>query len=234
MSRYIAVLLRHGDYHQLANIPGAHQPFALNEEGLMQAKKAIELLKEMSETNGWVFHPVVDSSNLQRSWQTANIIAQGITAIDKVESFDELAERGLGCAANLTIKQIEKVLDEDPRFETPPKNWKSDSYYCLPLQGAESLIDAGKRVADHLSKRMSEIIQSSLSEDDKDIMKVFVGHGAAFRHAVFHLGALKYKQLAKLSMFHAQPVAFEIHADKTWCHVAGEWKIRSNEDNRPD
>lgn len=234
MNKLIAVLIRHGDYHQLPNTPSAHQPFPLNDAGRLQATKAIELLKQMSEKNNWVFHPVIHSSNLLRSWQTADIIAKGIDAIDKLERYDELAERSLGSAANLTVGQIEQIIVDDPRFDTPPEDWKSNSDYCLPLQGAESLINAGKRVAQHLEKAMDVIQSEPEFKEEQAIAKIIVGHGAAFRHAAFHLQVLKFEQLVRLSMFHAQPVALERHQDGSWAHVDGEWKIRNYMDSKLD
>jgi hypothetical protein len=42
MSAHIAALVRHGDYHQLANVPSAQQPFALTDEGHGVAVTIIE------------------------------------------------------------------------------------------------------------------------------------------------------------------------------------------------
>lgn len=228
MSQCIAILIRHGDYDQLENTPSAHQPFALNMAGREQSIKAINHIEEMIQKNNWILDPVIHSSNLQRAWQTANIIVEGLSQTESVTGFDELAERGLGSAANLTIEQIEQVVEQDARYETLLSNWKSDSYFCLPLQGAESLMDAGKRVADHLLKTLLEIKLSG--NDNQIVAKIFVGHGAAFRHAAFQLGVLQFEQLKQLSMFHAQPVALEFDAEQVWTHVAGEWKVRNNKE----
>jgi broad specificity phosphatase PhoE len=140
-----------------------------------------------------------------------------------VASFDSLAERGLGCAANLTLTQIESILHDDPRYPPPPRNWKADSHYRLPLQGAESLIEAGQRVADHIERRMAELA------DGDGKVRVFVGHGAAFRHAAYHLGALKLDRVDALSMHHGRPLLLESGADGRWRHVAGDWKLRAKE-----
>ncbi len=234
MSRLIAILIRHGDYHQLSNTPSALQPFGLNGNGRSQSAKAIELLKQMQASSNAIFHPVIDSSTLLRSWQTADIIVHGLNAIDNIEVFDALTERGLGSVANLTIEQIENAIEQDPRFDSPPKDWKSNSYYCLPYQGAESLIDAGKRVADHLLKRMSAIDARILTSSEQDTFKIFVGHGAAFRHAAYHLGVMKFEEIAKLSMYYAQPLALEMHKDGSFSHAAGEWKIRPDVDSQLD
>ena len=227
MARVIAALIRHGDYRQLPDTPSAHQPFPLTAAGEQQARAAVAGLQAGMAANGWELHPVIDSSRLLRGWQTARIIAddlaQPLPEPLRVEAFDELAERGLGSAANLDTRRIEQILVDDPRFEPPPPDWKSSSRYRLPLQGAESLMDAGERVARHLVARMSALV----SNVTQDTLKLFVGHGAAFRHAAHHLGLLTFEQIAQLSMYHVQPVYLEYFPDGTWRHVAGEWKVRA-------
>jgi 2,3-bisphosphoglycerate-dependent phosphoglycerate mutase len=218
MSGHIAALVRHGDYHQLADVPSAQQPFALTDEGRAQAQKGAVELMEIITAHNWSMHPDINSSNMLRAWQTAQIFAQ-VCGAKSVTSFDSLAERGLGCAANLTLAQIESILHDDPRYPPPPQNWKADSHYRLPLQGAESLIEAGRRVADHVEQRMAALANGEVG--------VFVGHGAAFRHAAFHLGALELERVAALSMHHGRPLLLESGADGRWRHVAGDWKLRA-------
>lgn len=225
--------MRHGDYHQLPDTPSAHQPFPLTAAGEDQARQGVAKLQQALAVNGWALHPVIDSSRLLRGWQTANIIAKEIAPFlpdaPVVESFDELAERGLGSAANLSMQQIESVLEVDPRCELPPPDWKSNSHYRLPLQGAESLLEAGSRVAKHLEWRM----RACKHEATRDTLKLFVGHGAAFRHAAYRLGVLEFEQIAQLSMFHAQPIHLEYLSDGVWRHVTGDWKIRAAQES-PD
>jgi len=227
MPRLIAALVRHGDYHQLANTPSAHQPFPLNDEGRKQARAGAGALFEVIRKNRWILCSSIDCSRMQRAWQTARIIADSlrVEAGDtlRLEEFDALAERGVGCAANLSIEQIESLLQRDSRYEQPPPGWKADSRYRLPLQGAESLLEAGQRVAAHLSQRMGEMSAGV----QNDTLKVFVGHGAAFRHAAFHLGVLDFDQLARLSMYHGTPVLLEYRPKLEWRHVGGEWKPRT-------
>jgi broad specificity phosphatase PhoE len=228
MARLIAALIRHGDYHQLTDTPSAHQPYPLNSEGENQAQQGAQLLHDMLVRNDWTLEPAIDSSRLLRGWQTAVIFADRLAALAastatlRVESYDELAERGVGCLANLTIAQIEDILHQDPRVSDPPADWKADSHYRLPLQGAESLLEAGERVAAHLSQAMAV-----LPADDSDRVKLFVGHGAAFRHAAYHLGVLAFEQIRQLSMFHCRPVLIEHLAGGQWRHVEGDWKVRS-------
>jgi 2,3-bisphosphoglycerate-dependent phosphoglycerate mutase len=222
MSGHIAALVRHGDYHQLADVPSAQQPFALTDEGRAQAEKGAAELMEIIAAHGWSMYPGIDSSNMLRAWQTAQIFAR-VCGSKLVASFDSLAERGLGCAANLTLTQIENILQDDPRYPPPPRNWKADSHYRLPLQGAESLIEAGRRVADHIERRMAELDDAGGSGE----VGVFVGHGAAFRYAAFHLGALEMDRIADLSMHHGRPLLLESGANGRWRHVAGDWKLRT-------
>ena len=102
MPACIAALVRHGDYHQLADVPSAQQPFALTDEGRTQAEKGAAELMQIITAHGWSIYPGIDSSNMLRAWQTAQIFA-GVCGTKSVASFDSLAERGLGCAANLTL-----------------------------------------------------------------------------------------------------------------------------------
>ncbi len=224
MARRIAILLRHGDYHQLADTPSAHQPFPLTEVGMDQARAAIRLISVLAEEHRWLLHPVVHSSNLLRAWQTAEIIIDGIPGLETLKGTDLLAERCLGSGANLCIAEIERVVREDPRFPPLPANWKSNSGFRLPLVGAESLVEAGRRVADFVVGVMRELPE--LSDEDRDVAVLFVGHGAAFRHSAHLLGVLTFDQIAEVSMFHARPVAIAEVGGGTWQLAGGEWKVR--------
>jgi 2,3-bisphosphoglycerate-dependent phosphoglycerate mutase len=225
MARLIAALIRHGDYRQRPGTPSAHQPYPLNAEGEAQAARAADAVRTEAEGQGWRLIDSIDSSQLLRAWQTARIIGFALNANREplIEGFDALAERGLGSAANLNLDEIAAVLREDPRFPEPPPDWKADSHYRLPLQGAESLLDAGERVATHLRMRM----QALRGRLEADSLKLFVGHGAAFRHAAYRLGVLQFDDIARLSMYHASPVYLEFRDDGSWHQVAGEWKLRA-------
>lgn len=221
MARLIAALIRHGDYHQLADTPSAHQPFPLTARGRAQAEQACIKLQQQSEEQGWKIAQELHSSKLLRAWETADLIARHLGSEYRVLEYPELAERSMGSAANLSIQQIEEIVRKDPRFEDLPEDWKSNSHYCLPLQGAESLAQAGERVARHLSQSMQYLSQ----EADADTVRVFVGHGAAIRHAAYELGVLNFEEIAQLSMYHAEPVYIE-YDKRGWKHVAGNWKVR--------
>ena len=229
MARTIAALIRHGEYHQQADTPSAHQPYALTEQGKTTVLDEADSFAALLEQHDWSVAQRIDSSHMLRAWQTAMIFVDRLyehtMPSTLIDSYDALAERGLGSVANLTIQQIEKIIIEDPRYEEPPQGWKSDSHYCLPFQGAESLLQAGIRVAEHLQQQMKQL----RAEADVDSVKLFVGHGASFRHAAHHLGVLEFEQLAQLSMHYAHPVLVEYTDDGSWRHIGGEWKIRSAE-----
>ena len=236
MSRLFAALIRHGDYHQLEDTPSAHQPFPLNEAGQGHARGAAGVLSEIIGQREWSLLPVFNTSRMLRAWQTAQIIADELLAMGTVtspielQSFDELAERCVGSAANLTRKQIEEVVCQDPRFKDLPSDWKTNGHVQLPFQGAESLMQSGHRVATYLIRIMSELATTV----DRDSLQVFVGHGASIRHAAYHLGVMNYDEVKKYSMSHGMPVILEYIADDHWRHVAGEWKIRTPANDRID
>jgi 2,3-bisphosphoglycerate-dependent phosphoglycerate mutase len=235
VSHLYCAVIRHGEYHQLKTTPSALQPYPLNAEGEKQAICGAHELANLLDKYNCMLDPEVDCSNLLRAWQTASIFIEQLQRYfpspAKLTGYDVLAERSVGSAANLSIEQIEAVLDQDPRYQVPHKNWKSDSHYCLPLQGAESLLQAGERVKTHLSQWASPV--NKLSEKnippETKKLKLFFGHGAAFRHAAFHLDVLTFEQIAALSMYHARPVLFKV--DKgLFSHIDGHWKIRQKSD----
>ncbi|GAB3383286.1 phosphoglycerate mutase family protein [Spongiibacter taiwanensis] len=225
MVRTVIALLRHGDYHQQADTPSALQPWPLTETGRAQARAAAPQLMDFCAEHQLTLAHQIDCSSLLRAWQTAQILADELTRLTgtavTTASFDALWERNVGSAANLTTTQIQQAVASDPRCPPLPDNWKSDSHFRLPLPGAESLMDAGHRVASHIEGAMT-----NTGSDPQ--LKVFVGHGAAIRHAASVMGALAESDIPTLSMYHAQPVFLE-RIDDHWHHIGGNWKIRHRE-----
>ncbi|NOQ35566.1 MAG: hypothetical protein GQ569_06685 [Methylococcaceae bacterium] len=232
MSRLVAALIRHGDYHQLKDTPSAYQPFPLNKNGEQQSRQLATKITNVLAEQQWTLAEQIDSSNLLRAYQTAALLKQQLTLPNlKHCGFDVLAERSVGAScANLTNTQIMDVLRQDPRYPELPEDWKSNSYFSLPFEGAESLLDAGKRVATHLNLSMSAMRFFC----KQDTLKVFVGHGAAFRHAAHHLGILEFDDIAKLSMYHCEPVYLELLPNNRWQHIAGGWKVREKQNQYTD
>lgn len=225
MSRLIAALIRHADYQQLADTPSALQPFQLTEEGFEQASSAAKLITRQCLQQGWEINPDIACSKQLRAWQTASTLAESLAQHTNysIEEYTELAERHVGSVANLAVKDVEKIVKLDPRYPDLPENWKSNSHFCLPFQGAESLFESGKRVADFLQQQMQNRLKQAYSTDQ---LHLFIGHGAAFRHAAYHLGVLQFEQIAQLSMHHCQPIYLEYTAENKWQHIAGNWKVR--------
>jgi len=229
MTRQFIAFIRHGDYHQLANTPSAHQPFALTTLGQTQARQAAKRIESFCLEQQCELDAEIASSHLLRAWQTASIISQELIPSTHIVSTMALAERSVGTVANLTIDEIEKIIADDPRYDSPPKNWKSNSEYKLPFHGAESLFESGQRVADYISNVMTMDQSQNHSR-----LKLFVGHGAAFRHAAYALNILKREQIKQLSMYHAHPIFFEQNdLHEHWQHIAGDWKQRQLTD-KPD
>lgn len=220
-----AALIRHGDYHQRSGVPSALQPFPLTAKGEEQARTCGEDLAELIARDKLSLDPVVHCSCQLRAWQTARIACDVLAGHGhkvEINQTPALAERSVGSAANLTMDEIEAVLEADPRFDAPPPDWKSDSDYCLPLQGAESMMMAGKRVAAHLKQ--------SMADKEPGTLTLFFGHGASFRHAAHLLGVLEQQEITRLSMYHALPLRICHNPDGTWSHSGGEWKIRQLRD----
>lgn len=229
MSTARVIFIRHGDYYQLKGVPSAHQPFALTKKGFTQAEDCAQKLVEMQKRLGLVFDPVIFSSQQLRAWQTAEVINTRLDEIIDVKCYDALAERSLGSVGNLAVDVIEAVMADDPRYPLPPDNWKSNSHFRLPYSGAESLMDAGERVAGFLKK---SVLEKQNHSDER--VKIIVGHGASFRHAAHLLGLLNFEEIAKLSLYHASPLLFEIDDQGRWKKVDGEWKIRAPREEAND
>ncbi|MEZ4647956.1 MAG: histidine phosphatase family protein [Candidatus Eisenbacteria bacterium] len=225
MARTIAALMRHGHYHQPEHTPSAHLPYTLTERGREQAASAADDVLETARRQGWSLDPVIETSHLLRAWETGRIIRGRWLEMEArefaVQSFEDLSERSVGSAANLTEAQITAIVEADPRYELPP-NWRLDSVLRLPFSGAESLMDAGRRVLRHLDHRFGELADSTSA----DTVRLVVGHGGSIRHAAIHMGILRLEDVLGLSMRNCGVVYFERFPDGTWKHVLGEWKIR--------
>lgn len=223
MGRAIAALMRHGRYEQPRGMPSAHLLHPLTSDGEREARSGASELAELCQREGWQIDLVIDSSPLLRAWQTANIVGEELSKCFQlqfaIEEFDALMERGLGAGANLTLDEIASVLDRDPRLEAPPAGWKREPFFRPPLHGAESLMEAGTRVRDHLLARTSEP-----AEQGKDNVKLFVGHGGCFRHAAVQLKTLSIERVSTVTMGYGASLLLERRQDG-WVQIAGEWEL---------
>ena len=240
----VIALIRHGDYQQPIGVPSALLPYQLTDLGFHQARDAAASCVNYAAQLGLTIDPILDSSMQLRAWQTATLMAESffkekpceefneesdVVGSFGVEEFSDLSERSVGAVANLTVSAIEKLLTDDPRYAQPPSGWKSNSQYCLPFQGAESLLQAGERVAGHVQWRMEQLNEPF----DKRRLKIIVGHGAAIRHACVHLGLLELESVAAISMHHARPI-FIAKEEFGWRMVGGAWKLRTADIGRDD
>jgi broad specificity phosphatase PhoE len=215
----VIALIRHGDYQQPLNVPSALLPYALTPRGEEQALECARLLQDFATREHLSFHPLIDCSRQLRAYQTSRAIIAGLKLPGLVvREYEALAERSVGALANLDLQQIEAIVDNDPRYGALPQGWKANSDYCLPYQGAESLRQAGDRVARHLESVWQTMAARQL--------KLVVGHGAAIRHAVARLGIIHEADILTLSMYHARPVYIQQDEAGSWQRLAGEWKIR--------
>ncbi len=221
-------LIRHGEYLQKAKTPSAFQAYGLNELGMSQARDCVSVLDQFLNNNSDIERVEIHSSGLLRGWQTAQIFYQSLRKKINAQFFEshDLNERSVGSLANLTVDEIETILLNDPRYEMPMDNWKSNSYYRLPYPGAESLMEAGERVKNYIENVLN-------SADRHRKLFLIVGHGAALRHAAYHLNLLEVKQISELSMYHAHPILFSV-VKNNWTHIEGQWKVRNNQSEALD
>lgn len=232
--RIVAALVRHGDYHQPDRVPSAQLPHPLTDKGVEQARSLGYNLHDECRGLGLMLDPIVDCSDLLRARQTADLAADTLNRVEEdqrfgVAEFCELQERSVGAAANLTVDAIAEALSIDPRAPELPPGWKAHPRFRLPVPGSESLMMAGARIAAHIERRAHELRTAG----GHDVLKVFVSHGGALRHAAVCMGALDLHDVPSLSMHHCGYVFIEHIPDPDggpgrWQKVGGRWKQRSS------
>lgn len=228
-------LIRHGEYSQLADTPSALQPYPLTEKGAEDVREQARRFGAWLATSGYQLNAEIHCSTLLRAWQTAEIFREELTPLfaepPRSRSFSALCERSVGALANLSIQEIERIVTLDPRLEPLPKGWKSTSDFRLPFDGAESLLEAGERVAAHLQALLEPLSRLETTNQPKQLkqLQLVVGHGASIRHAGYHLNVISFSDIKRLSMFHGHPVVFERH-NQNWSRLYGNWKQRQSAD----
>lgn len=213
-------LIRHGAYAQPAGVPSAHLPYPLTAAGEAHAVQAAEHVISFLQSAETPSLAALFCSPLLRAHQTCVLMAKELTrrghATGAAVEEAALAERSLGAGANLTVEQIETALRDDPRVPNPPPGWKRQPDYRLPWLGAESLRDAGARVAAFVESRL---------DGANDGLVVCVGHGGSIRHAAVHWGVLDDDGAARRSMHYGGAVLFERRQDRIE-QIGGAWKMR--------
>jgi len=220
----VAVFVRHGHFERPEETASAHSLLPLSETGRAQAEAAAGEIASRCQALGLEIDKRIEASQLLRAWQTANVLAEGLAArtgtAHHVIQRDEMIERGLGSAANLTFPRIAELVLADPRLGPLPEGWRRMPEYRLPLPGAESLMDAGKRTA----ARIAHSIESIPEDDPRDKARLFVAHSGCLRHAAVVLGALDVRRVSSLSMDFVQAVMIERDANGTWRVIDGEFR----------
>lgn len=218
-------LIRHGAYRQLPDTPSALQPYPLTDEGQAEVRSQARQFGDWLAQSGYRLAPEVHCSTLLRAWQTAELFREELSTFfaepSTCRSLPALCERSVGALANLTVAEIERIVELDPRLDSLPPKWKSTSDFRLPFDGAESLLEAGERVTSHL--------RQCLDEPADNQIRLIVGHGASIRHACYHLGIIEFNDIQKLSMFFGHPVVFQSR-QQGWAQLFGRWKPRQSKD----
>lgn len=233
--RRVAGFVRHGHFDRPAGTASAHSLLPLSARGREQVIAASDRILEYCEEFGLELDARIESSQLLRAWESANLIAEGLASRTgrrfHVIQRDELIERGLGSCANMTFDQIDAAIAADPRLGPLPQGWRRMPEFRLPVQGAESLMLAGARTA----ARVAASLGSIPLDDRRDVLRLFVAHGGCLRHAVVQLGALDVRAAPGLSMDFAQTILIEKMSQGDWVHLAGQFRkqLRSESGSPP-
>ncbi|HIF94587.1 MAG: phosphoglycerate mutase family protein [Myxococcales bacterium] len=222
--RRVAAFVRHGHFDRPDQVASAHSLFPLSATGRDQARNAADPILDCCEELGLELDLRIEVSQLLRAWETANLIAESLhNRTGKrfhVIGHNELVERGMGSCANMTFDAVRDILAEDPRLGPLPEGWRRMPEFRLPVQGAESLMQAGARTA----ARVATSLDSIPAEDSRDLMRLFVAHSGCLRHAAVALGALDVRIVPGLSMDFAQTIYLEKLLNGDWIQLAGQFK----------
>ncbi len=223
--RVILALSRHGSYEEAQSRQGAIVSYPLTSEGRAQAKNLARELCRLAALHHLVVHPVIDASPLPRDQETACIAAEVLTAATRkpfrVEQHAVLCERSLRPAADRTPAEMEQTLMQD---RLPAGTTELSSISERPFPAAESLVAAGRRVAEHLRKTALALASKSRAET----LKLFVGHGGALCYAACELGMVDLASVSTLAIPHGRAVLIERLTTGSWTFLDGAWK-----DERP-
>jgi 2,3-bisphosphoglycerate-dependent phosphoglycerate mutase len=219
--RIVAAIARHGALERPKGVPSAQLLYPLTSQGREQAASLAQRLLAYSDQHALTLHPVIDASPLLSAFETATIVAEALSRAThrpfRVDQHDVLCARSFGPAANLTIAEIEDLLAGDARCGRPPPGWRHFPEFALPFPGAESLRDAGQRVAEHLRASAARLATKSRASK----LQLFVSHSCALRYASVELGVLDAARAGNLGMHHCEPILLEAQPSGSWQHLDG-------------
>ncbi len=223
--RRLAALVRHGHFPRPEGVASAHLPLPLSPEGRGHARDAGLQIARIAREHRIELDETIESSQLLRAHETAIVVAETLAEETgrtfEVADRDDMLERGLGSCANLRFDEIEAMLAADDRLDPLPEGWRRIPDFRLPVPGAESQMDAGRRTADRIDGSLA-----AMRGGPKDRMRIFVAHGGCLRHASVVKGALSIERVTQVTMDYGQVVAIERLLDGSWRRAIGEWKER--------
>ena len=221
--RRVAGLVRHGHFDRPDNTASAHRIMPLSDRGREQARSAADAILVLCRDQNLELDTTIEVSQLLRAWETGTILAEvlgeRVGESFAVEERDEIIERGIGSCANLRFDEIEAVLARDPRLGPLPTGWRRMPEFRLPVQGAESLMEAGARTGE----RIATSVDAMPDQDPRDLLRLFVAHSGCLRHAAVYLGAIDLDDVSGLSMDFCQTILIE-RTSSRWEQTAGEFK----------
>lgn len=223
--RRLAALVRHGHFPRPEGVASAHLPLPLSPEGRGHARDAGLQIARIAREHRIELDETIESSQLLRAHETAIVVAETLAEETgrtfEVADRDDMLERGLGSCANLRFDEIEAMLAADDRLDPLPEGWRRIPDFRLPVPGAESQMDAGRRTADRIDGSLA-----AMRGGPEDRMRIFVAHGGCLRHASVVKGALSIERVTQVTMDYGQVVAIERLLDGSWRRAIGEWKER--------
>lgn len=223
--RRLAALVRHGHFPRPDGVASAHLPLPLSPDGRGHARDAGLEIARIAEEQGFQLDETIEASQLLRAHETATVIAETLTREIgrnfEVVDRDDMLERGLGSCANLRFDEIEALLAADDRLDPLPEGWRRIPEFRLPVPGAESQMEAGRRTAARIDGSLA-----AMPAGPEDRMRIFVAHGGCLRHASVVKGALAIERVTEVTMDYGQVVAVERRPDGSWQRAVGEWKER--------
>jgi 2,3-bisphosphoglycerate-dependent phosphoglycerate mutase len=222
--RRVAGLVRHGHFSRPEETASAHRVLPLSDEGRAQARAGADAILMLCQKQNLELDTTIEVSQLLRAWETGTTLADRFSeklgiSFDVTEH-DEIIERGIGSCANLRFDEIEAVLALDPRLDPLPAGWRRMPEFRLPVQGAESLMQAGARTGAHIAAS----VESIPDDDPRDLLRLFVAHSGCLRHAAVHLGVVEISEVSGLSMDFCQTILIEKSESNGWERKAGDWK----------
>ena len=188
------ILVRHGlsVYNDQNRFTG-WKDVDLNEQGINEAKQAVNLLEEIN-------FDMAFTSKLKRSNDTLDIILKGIEQDIPIEKDLALNERDYGDLVGQNKAEAAKEFgDEQVQI------WRRS--YDIPPPGGESLKDTADRVIPYLNEKILPEVYSG-----KNI--IVSAHGNSIRAIVMALKKFTPEEILKTEIGWCEPWIFEFEKEK--------------------